>query len=388
MLRVACAHSIDIDESDAVAELLQQLVERLDGHRPQAGLLFVGAERDTPQVLRMIRERLPDLHLIGCSSDAELCTGGEAGMIQDSITLMVFASDVLRFAVGMGQGASTDPEGAGRAAIEMMMAGGDEPPALVITTPEGVRSNVERMLGGMNDALTDGVPIFGGTASDHFTMQDTRQLFGGEVLQDAAVVLGFFGPLKLGSGVASGWKPIGRRMMITESAGNMVRTIDHQPATEIFQGLLDDLDIVTRGEHPLALYTDPGSDEHALRGAFQVDIEQGLLYFATDMPHGAEVKLTWFEMEDIIKGASDSLSAALEGYPGEQPEAVMVFTCCARKSVMGLQAAREFCVLQGALPRPDLPMIGFYSYGEIAPAVSGRAMFHNETCITVVIGTT
>jgi hypothetical protein len=33
-------------------------------------------------------------------------------------------------------------------------------------------------------------------------------------------------------------------------------------------------------------------------------------------------------------------------------------------------------------------MIGFYSYGEIAPAVSGRAMFHNETCITVVIGTT
>ena len=159
-------------------------------------------------------------------------------MSEDSIIRMTFTSDVVQFAVG-------------RKAIEMMMTGRSEAPTLTITT-EGVRSNVERLLGGMNDSLSVNVPIFGGTASDHFTMLDTRQIFNGQVLE-AAVVLCFFGPLKVDSGVPSGWKTVGRRMRI-----------------------------------PSPFYPSADSEEHTLRGALQVDAENGLLHVATDMPQGME----------------------------------------------------------------------------------------------------
>jgi hypothetical protein len=36
----------------------------------------------------------------------------------------------------------------------------------------------------------------------------------------------------------------------------------------------------------------------------------------------------------------------------------------------------------------DLPVVGFYAFGEIAPLGTNRDIrFHNETCVTVLLGT-
>jgi hypothetical protein len=46
MFKVAVAHSLELDSSEAVADVLEQCREQLEDLEPQAGLLFAGIDHD------------------------------------------------------------------------------------------------------------------------------------------------------------------------------------------------------------------------------------------------------------------------------------------------------------------------------------------------------
>jgi hypothetical protein len=64
----------------------------------------------------------------------------------------------------------------------------------------------------------------------------------------------------------------------------------------------------------------------------------------------------------------------------------VVFSCMVRKAVLGSQTATETEITRDELAA-NLPLCGFYSYGEIAPLESGSTQLHNETIVAVLLGT-
>lgn len=81
------------------------------------------------------------------------------------------------------------------------------------------------------------------------------------------------------------------------------------------------------------------------------------------------------------------MQAALAHYPGRQVEAVLLFSCCVRRSLLGLRTQLEYELIQEALPHTPA-IAGFYTYGEIAPLTAhAPARAHHSTFVTLLLGT-
>ena len=68
------------------------------------------------------------------------------------------------------------------------------------------------------------------------------------------------------------------------------------------------------------------------------------------------------------------------------PDPAMIFSCAGRKAVLGTRTEEEYKKLVEHFP--DLRLAGFYTYGEYSPLAEGGATrFHNETFVSLLLGT-
>ena len=138
-------------------------------------------------------------------------------------------------------------------------------------------------------------------------------------------------------------------------------------------------------EYPFAVFTDDGSDFY-LRAPMGSDPSTGHIVFAGDVPVGSKVRVTEAGRDQILEGARQAVEAAVERFGGNEARALLIFSCAARKQVLGTRCSEEIDLLRSALPGP-VSASGFYTYGEIAPKVPGAATsFHNETVVATLIG--
>src|SRR5262245_58920841 len=135
MLRMAVGQGDDVDPSDAIATAIEQCREALDGHAPQAGVLFAAFDSFDPSILAAVAEAFPSATVMGTTSAAEISSIN--GYLEDSLTLALFASDTVDVTAGMGDGLSVDLDGACHAAASQAMAGTRQAPSVCIVLTEG-----------------------------------------------------------------------------------------------------------------------------------------------------------------------------------------------------------------------------------------------------------
>lgn len=380
-MKVAVAHSADPNLDAALVELEASLREGIAGEPAVAALIFACSECDHARLLDAVGSWLPGVALIGCTTDGEL--SGTLGFQEDSITITVIAGHGLRAAVGVGENLSVDPVVAVASAVDALTIGPDRP-ALVITLPEGLsRCGADVVIGALNERLGPGIPIVGGTAGDQWNFRRTLQFVGGRVLQDCVPLLAIFGDLHASMGVSSGWVPIGHRGTVTDAEGPVVRTIDGVPAMAFYQRYLGPY-IEATPEYPLGIFLS-GGGQPVLRAPIRSDSATGAITFTGDVPVGAVVQISEAAREDMLDACRRSAEAALDGLEGRPVAAGLVFSCAARKQLLGTRTGAEVEILSALLPS-NAPISGFYTYGEIAP-VRGRVVadFHNETFVTVLL---
>ena len=91
--------------------------------------------------------------------------------------------------------------------------------------------------------------------------------------------------------------------------------------------------------------------------------------------------------DEILAGTDGSVASAIAGFASPEPEAAIVISCAARKWLLGTRTGSEIDQVRSKLG-DDVPVVGFYAFGEIAPLGTERDIrFHNETCVTVLLGT-
>lgn len=384
MLKVGVGHSDDPDTDAAIAEIIDQCLQTLAGpDQVQAGVLFAAPDFDHDAVLAAIHDTFPHIELIGGTTDGELSS--VLGFQEDSLTLMVFSSDVLEIRAGIGEQASAHIDTAVQQAVQSALAKTTQSPRLCLTVPESLTVSGVSIVDSLVKTLGDGIPVLGGTTGDQMQLQRTYQFCGRQVYSDAIPVLIFSGDLLFSHGLASGWKPLGYAAIASHTEGNVVFKIGEQTAIEYYANYINKETFSQ--EYPLAVWESADSDRFYLRAPFQFNLEQGSITFLGDVPQGSWVQITNSNRDEVLEAASDAYQNALQEYPGDTPEAALVFSCAARHLVLGTRTNEEYENFRKAAPTV-IPSCGFYTYGEIAPLAKGKtSQFHNESVVVLLLGT-
>lgn len=384
-MRAVVAQSKAVDTTVAAGELLSQATEALAGAAPKAALMFASTDYDHAILLAAIQDRWPGLPLIGGSTDGEVSS--VSGFEHDSALLTLLVGDEITARTGLGRDLSKNLDAA-VAATAPALARTKSTRRLCFTVfaPSANSCEVVRQL---QERLGHDCPVLGGLTGDHREYSRMVEFCGGEVLRDSLPVMIIDGIKEVSWGIGTGWFPIGEPLVVTKSDGNIVHTIGNRPAFDVFRDYWGAVPEDSLGEYPLAVYPNGPNGHYFLRAVLSADHATGSIRLAGAVPQGAMIRLTEVLPEGILSGSEAAASAAVRAYRGKQPELALVISCAARKWVLGTQAEKEWEYLQRALRSGGCSpaLAGFYAFGEIAPNAARRpSEFHNETCITVLLG--
>jgi hypothetical protein len=129
---------------------------------------------------------------------------------------------------------------------------------------------------------------------------------------------------------------------------------------------------------PLSVRASHG-ESGVVRTILGVDEAAGSLTFAGDVPQGHLAQLMKANVDRLVDGAQGAAASALEAMGNTIPDLAILISCVGRKLVLKQRVEEEVESVRDVLGA-DAPLIGFYSYGEIAP-FSGSTVceLHNQT---------
>lgn len=361
-------------------------------------IVFAGSEFSHEDVLDGITEVFGDTPMVGGSTAGEIST---EGFSVKSVVVMAIASDELDFTTGIGLEMDKGETECGAALVrDIERKNSLEDAVSLIIFPSGMSGDGVEVISGIYDAMEKPVEIVGGLLGDGERFEKTYQYYNGNVYKHAIVglLLSSKKPFSTGVGVRSGFKSIGNRMYCTESSGNIVKEIDGNRALDLYMELLgakrsERLPEVCL-EYPFGLIDEtvemPGTDYFQLRCGLTVDRESGTITVAGSIPKGSPITITTGSRGDLIKGVEDASRQALESLGDATPSLILVFSCVGRRLVLGRRVEEEVQTVQDVFGK-EVPLIGFYTYGEIGPvdkeqSALSAARFHNETVVIWVLG--
>lgn len=392
MIKAAVGRSNNSNAFEAGAQACQQALKETS---KQADLIIVfsTSKYNQQQMLDGVRSISQDTPLVGCSTSGEITNEGP---LSGYVTVMALKTDKIDFTIGLGRGADKDSFLAGKEAAQDVKIKSKKPISLLMTLMEGLAENGAAAVRGVQEVFGKNFPIIGGSAGDDFVFKKTFQYHNDRVLNNKVIVLGFSGDFCFGVGVKHGWEPIGLPMKVTKAEGSKLITINNRPALSIYEDYFG-----KRAEElikePIAkmAYTYPlgmnieGSSEFLIRDVVIAN-KEGEITCAAEIPQGSNVRLMLGDQEKAIEAARQAAKNAKRQLKECQAKAIFIFNCMARNKLLGSRMGEEIKAIQEILGE-EVPLIGFYTYGEQAPlaGILGPdcfSVFHNETMALVAFG--
>jgi hypothetical protein len=381
-------------EQPAIEEAYTKASADLQGQQPTFMMLFASPTAYNQQeLLKALHAKCPNAPLIGCSTSGEITS--LAGSIDQSISLLLIYSDQMRFVPGIGNDIKTDPRQAGKALAQNIQANGNgEMPRASIILPDGLAGNGADVVRGILDIFGQEFMVVGGSAGDDYQFKQTYEYYGEQVLSGSVVGVGLYGNFSFGIGVRHGWIPIGSSKIATKSEGNILYELDGKPAISIYEEYFGkDQPLIDKKEpfaklavtYPLGIPT-PNKDGYLVRDPITVD-DNGAINCAAEIPQGSEVFIMIGSRDEAIDAAADAAKRAVAMMNGKTVKVAIIFNCIARKKLFMMKKQEEIDTIQSVLGK-EVPLIGFYTYGEQAP-LGGEVItcsFHNETDVIFLLG--
>lgn len=288
-------------------------------------------------------------------------------------------------ASGVGKKASLSPTQAARDAVSMAKAKLKKPPSLCLAFPDAITASASEIVTALGAELGNYCPVFGGFAgSEELPGNKVFQFWSEEVLTDSVPIILFSGPLRFAYRVSNSWQPVGARTTIDGVQGHRVTRIGGRSALQFYRDIFG-AHSTPLNEMPMAVFEE--GEQFYIRTPIDYDESDGSVGFSGTMPENARVQLTEATPEGIISDVDTSLGKLAESLDRKwTPQAAIVASCVSRKWILGSRSAEESALLSSRLPK-SLPIVGFYSFGEIGPLAPGRAaVLHNCTMITLLLG--
>jgi len=367
-------------------------IKRAGIEKPDFLIAFSSVGLDQNEVVRAINEAGGQAPLIGCSDAGEITNAGPG---KGGVAVMAIKSDSIKFTIGTGGKIEGSPREAGSALAKDITGKSAEKINFLLMLTDVLKGNGADIVRGAQDVLGQDFLITGGAAGDDFKFKETFVYYIDQVLPSSIVGVGLSGNFALGIGARHGWTPVGFPKKVTKSHGAVVEEIDGKPALGIYEEYFGKKAEELRSEplaslaitYPLGMSVE-GNDELLIRDPITVD-EKGAITCAAEIPEGSEVRLMIGSKENAISAAKEAAQKAVSQLGESTPKAAILFDCIARNKLFGKDSGEEIKAIQSILGM-DVPLIGFYTYGEQAPIGDSPtkpfSCFHNETAVILVIG--
>lgn len=390
--------SHDEDPEEAGYEAFSNALKQSGADRADLSIVFSSVEMDQGRVVAGVRKASGGAPLVGCSDAGEITNKGPD---KGGVAVMAITGDSIRFHTGLGGDVSDGAREAGRiAAQNVKKKAGDEELRAFMMFPDVLTGNGADIVRGVLDELGEHFPVVGGAAGDDFAFEKTYEYHDDDVKSGTVVGTGIAGEFAMGAGVRHGWMPVGVPMTVTKSDGEVVHELDGKPAVSIYEEYFgesaDDLKSEplarTAITYPLGIKY-PDLDEYLIRDPVTVD-EKGSITCAAEVPEGVEVRLMIGSKDKAVDAAVDAANHLMNDFKSQnaEPKFVVMFNCIAREKLFGQRANDEIQAVMEIIGK-DVPLIGFYTYGEQAP-IGGELLdtekihsrFYNETVCLFAVG--
>jgi hypothetical protein len=369
------------------------------GGKTKALLVFAAMSFNHRELMAGILSVSGTVTLVGGTTAGEISPDGVSS---GSVVIMAFAHDDLDFVAGIGMNMSADETACSVQMVnDILGKTAFDSSASLMVFPNGMGGDGLKVLDGLQLLLGKDFEITGGFLGDDERFEKTYQYYNGKVYKDTIVGLMIVDPEKKyrrGIGARSGFTSIGNTLICTASEGNVLKEFEYTSALELYKEFIGPERAARLPgiclEYPFGIIDKDTSGKPGslfqLRCGLSVDHEKGTITLAASIPEGSEVTLTTASRGDIIKGAHEAAEQAKKILGGATPEAIVMFSCVGRKLVLGRRVQEEVNVVRDCFGT-DVPIIGFYTYGEIGPVDSASkermsAKFHNETVVLWVLG--
>lgn len=349
-----------------------------DGFLPTLAIVFCSITQDRKAVIDFFTEK--NIDIFGSTTAGEII---DDVVLEQSTVIMLLDLKRENYKILYEEGVQTYQVAYNLATFAQQSFAD---PSLVVVS-SGLTIDAEQIIKGVKDA-NESIPLFGGLAGDDLTMK-ASYVFSNRFESSVGLIALVLDNEKVAvQGIAtSGWDDIGIEKIITRSEGNVVYTIDDEPAVDVFvkffkfaDSVDDRSEIVATNfaQYPLQLKKDNGNI--VLRAPLMVDVEKKAMIFAGGIPQGSKVKFSVPPGFDLIEKTAERVSVLKANIA--EPDAVLMFSCKARHMALGPMTSDEAGMIRSIWNKP---LLGFFTYGEIGTAKASVCDFHNETCSMVVM---
>ena len=258
----------------------------------------------------------------------------------------------------------------------------------VLILSEGLSVNGSRLIEAFNPLSNRGVVVTGGLAGDGSRFEKTWTLINGHTEKNHVCAVGLYGDaIRISHGSQGGWEIMQSELTVTHAINNVLYELNDEPALEVYKKFMGDdaSGLPSSGlRYPLALVDDRAEDGYTVRTILAVDEEEESITFAGNIPNQAKANLMSANFSNLIEGAKIAARDAMVNSDQNLPVLCIAISCVGRRLVLGEESNKELEAVLNNLPASS-QQVGFYSYGEISPMVSGRCELHNQTMTLTLI---
>jgi small ligand-binding sensory domain FIST len=380
MGRYAAAISQHPDPMDAVAEVVAQVSERLEG-APELAVLFVAGQhiQRIGQIASTVQALLNPSAFIGSSAGAVLANGQGA---EDVPAISLWVGQLH----GRSQAVHLDVASGERG---WQIAGFDEARAseskTLILLPDPFSFPTSEFLAQL--ALDHPhLAAVGGLASSGRAAGDNALVIGGRVIHSGAVGVLLEASCSPDTVVSQGCRPIGQPWTVTKSDRNVIYELGGRLALDRVMEIIASLEPGDRKLASEGLHCGIVANEHQLdfaRGDFLIravlgaDRKVGAVVVGDQIDVGATVQ---FQVRDAETAGED----LRELLAGRDSSGALVFTCNGRGTSMFGNPHHDAEILHEYLGQSSA-IAGMFCGGEIGP-VAGRNALHGFTASIALFG--
>jgi hypothetical protein len=365
---------------EEIQSALQQSI--IDDFKPTLAIVFSSISQDLDAIAELLDKE--GILVFGSTTSGEFISSeiSEGGIVIMLLDIKLSYFKVLFFETGNSS------------VLEISRQLGQEGksffsnPAFIIASG-WLHTDGEEIIKGIEEGAGSEVTVFGGMAGDDLKLTNPFVFTHGKKSSTGVVAIIVDEDKIAIKGIATcGWKAIGITKTVTRSSGNIVYTIDDQPALDLvikYLGLNIDLDpgkdVVTNigAYYPLQLERENAPP--VMRTAMFGNKEDRSLICAGNLPQGSKVRFSLPPDFDVI----DTVVAECTGLKNEiqnDADAVIMFSCISRYLSFGIMTSEEIERVQKVW---NAPFIGFFCYGEFGKSKNGKHEFHNNTCCVVAL---
>jgi len=377
------AKSIKGNSTAEIKTALEQSVN--DGFKPTLAFVFISIKQDVDAVCTLLDQL--GIQIFGATTGGEFIDG-EIGA--GTIAILLVDMDPSNFMILLGDYQDKDPE-----SVTKQMAGKAKehfknPSFIISSSFELVNSNVigDPIVKAIEAVCGANTIIWGGNAGDDFQFKETF-VFTNRASTKRGILLLVLNADKItAKGLsASGQKPVGTEKTITKTKGDWVYEIDHQPAAEMVLKYLglnltqEEAETFNPTDANVVLSVSRDKGDPVLRGVGVFNWKNKSIFILGSIKEGDKVRLTLPPDFEVVEEVSKNAERIKQD---EMPEAdaLLMFSCIGRLGQFGPLMGDEIEAVRKVF---NMPMAGFFTYGEFGRTKNGNNEYHNNTCCWVAL---